>query len=197
VVHALVRHFFLLPLLRALQRVRIGRRAGKDGSAYFWAQYSMHYLVFLATLLLATFNPSTTMQHRDSTTIHAFRLKPGQDLRKEIEAYVRKANIKAGWMVTCVGSLTEANLRLANQPEGTAYKGHFEIVSLVGTLSTAGCHLHLSFSDSTGKTMGGHLLPGNRVYTTAEIVIGESKDMVFTREKDGSTPWEELQIKKL
>jgi len=34
------------------------------------------------------------------------------------------------------------------------------------------------------------------VYTTAEIVIGESSNLLFTREKDGSTPWEELQIQK-
>jgi uncharacterized protein len=156
----------------------------------------MNYFVFLVTLLFSTVNPSVRMQHPESTKIHALRLKPGQDLRKEIEAYVRKEKIKAGWMVTCVGSLTQANLRLANQPEGTTYKGHFEIVSLVGTLSTAGCHLHLSFSDSTGRTIGGHLLPDNLVYTTAEIVIGESKDLLFTREKDGSTPWEELQIKR-
>jgi hypothetical protein len=39
------------------------------------------------------------------------------------------------------------------------------------------------------------LLDENIIYTTAEIVIGESKNHVFTREKDGSTPWEELQVK--
>ena len=36
----------------------------------------------------------------------------------------------------------------------------------------------------------GHLLEGNIVYTTVEIVIGESKGLQFTREKDGTTPWE-------
>jgi predicted DNA-binding protein with PD1-like motif len=155
----------------------------------------MNYIFLLFTLLLTSFNPSTLM-HCESTKIHAFRLKPGQDLRKEIETFVGKENIKAGWMVTCVGSLTQAHLRLANQPGGTYYKGHFEIVSLTGTLSTAGSHLHLSFSDSTGNTLGGHLLGDNIIYTTAEIVIGESKDLLFTREKDGTTPWEELQVKK-
>lgn len=134
--------------------------------------------------------------HQEPTKIHAFRLKPGQDLREEIESFVRREDIKAGWMVTCVGSLTQASLRLANQSGATTLAGHFEIVSLVGTLSTNGCHLHLSVSDSTGRTVGGHLLAGNTVYTTAEIVIGESRDLVFTREVDGSTPWEELQIKK-
>lgn len=134
--------------------------------------------------------------HANHTRMHAIRLKPGQDLRQEIEAYVQAHGIRAGWMVTCVGSLTRVVLRLANQTEGTTYTGHFEIVTLAGTLSTTGCHLHLSFSDSTGTTLGGHLLPGSLVYTTAEIVIGENTDMEFTREKDGTTPWEELQIKK-
>jgi predicted DNA-binding protein with PD1-like motif len=65
---------------------------------------------------------------------------------------------------------------------------------LVGTVSISGSHLHLSISDSTGKTIGGHLLEDNLVYTTAEIVIGESKNLLFTREKM-ELPWEELQIK--
>jgi hypothetical protein len=46
----------------------------------------------------------------------------------------------------------------------------------------------LSMSDSLGVTTGGHLLDENLIYTTAEIVISESKNHIFTREKDGSTP---------
>jgi hypothetical protein len=95
-----------------------------------------------------------------------------------------------------VGSLTQYNLRFANQPEGSKGNGHFEIVSLTGTVSMNGSHLHMSVSDGTGKTTGGHLLDENTVYTTAEIVIGEVDDLIFTRELDGSTDWAELQIKK-
>ena len=131
----------------------------------------------------------------ENLKIHASRLKPNQDLKQEIEAFVKKEHIEAGWIMTCVGSLTQTNLRYANQPEGTKSNGHFEIVSLVGTVSVNGSHIHLSMSDSLGVTKGGHLLYQNLIYTTAEIVIGESKNYVFTREKDGSTPWEELQIK--
>ena len=131
----------------------------------------------------------------ENIQIHALRLKPNQDLKQEIEAFVKKENIEAGWIMTCVGSLTQANLRYANQPEGTKSSGHFEIVSLVGTVSVNGSHIHLSMSDSLGVTKGGHLLNENLIYTTAEIVIGESKNHVFAREKDGSTPWEELQVK--
>jgi len=130
------------------------------------------------------------------TKSHAFRLKPGNDLRKEIESFVKDNNIQAGWISCGVGSLTQYNIRFANQPEGSKDTGHFEIVSLTGTVSVNDSHIHISISDSTGKTVGGHLLDGNLVYTTAEIVIQESNDFVFTREKDGSTPWEELQVKK-
>lgn len=127
---------------------------------------------------------------------HVFRLKPGNDLRKEIESYVKTNNIQAGWISCGVGSLTDYNIRFANQPDGSKDKGHFEIVSLIGTVSVNGLHVHISISDSTGKTIGGHLMNSNLVYTTAEIVIQESDDFVFTREKDGSTRWQELQVKK-
>jgi predicted DNA-binding protein with PD1-like motif len=137
----------------------------------------------------------TSCQHTMSKT-HAFRLKPGSDLRKEIESFVNKNNIQAGWISCGVGSLTDYHIRFANQPEGSRGSGHFEIVSLIGTVSKNGSHIHISVSDSTGKTIGGHLLDSNLVYTTAEIIIQEEGDFIFTREKDGTTPWEELQIKK-
>lgn len=127
---------------------------------------------------------------------HALRLKPNADLRKEIEAYVKQNNIQAGWINCGVGSLTQYNIRFANQPDGATGSGHFEIVSLIGTVSANGSHIHISVSDSTGKTIGGHLMENNIIYTTAEIVIQETNDYIFTREKDGTTPWEELQIKK-
>ena len=131
---------------------------------------------------------------------YAFRLKPGEDLKQAIEKLVKEKNIKAGWISTCVGSLTHYNIRFANHPthralrDGSSDSGHFEIVSLTGTVSIKGSHLHISISDSTGKTIGGHLMDGNIIYTTAEIVILSSDAFVFKREKDGTTPWEELQV---
>lgn len=132
----------------------------------------------------------------DTTTMYAFRLKPGQDLKQGIESLVKEKNIKAGWISTCVGSLTDYTIRFANQPEGGIGSGHFEIVSLTGTVSVNGSHLHISISDSTGKTIGGHLMEGCKIYTTAEIVLAASSAFIFTREKDGTTPWEELQVKE-
>ena len=126
-----------------------------------------------------------------------FRLKPGADLKQSLDSVVKAQDIKAGWMVTCVGSLTDYAIRFANQPNESKGSGHFEIVSLVGTLSEEGSHVHLSISDSAGKTIGGHLMDGCKVYTTAEIVIASSSEYIFNRKKDGSTPWKELQVEKL
>jgi uncharacterized protein len=126
---------------------------------------------------------------------HPLRLKPGADLRKEIEAYAKGNNIQAGWVASCAGSLTHYNIRFANQSSGSKGEGHFEIVNLSGTVSSNGVHIHISISDSTGKTTGGHLLDGNIVYTTAEIILQEDDGFVFTTPWEGTTPWEELQIK--
>ncbi len=151
---------------------------------------------FLFTILVLMISCSTqnkvAMQAHDIS--HAIRLKPGDDLRHSIQQFVNDHHTKAGWIVTCAGSLTVYNIRFANMPDGTTGTGHFEIVSLTGTLSESGSHIHISIADSTGKTIGGHLLEGCKIYTTAELILAESSHYIFKREKDGSTPLEELQI---
>jgi predicted DNA-binding protein with PD1-like motif len=126
--------------------------------------------------------------------VYALRLTPKQDLRKQLELFSRERKLQAGFVLTAVGSLQKVSLRLADQKEPTAFEGKYEIVSLVGTLSPDGVHLHISLSDSTGKTIGGHLVEGCEIYTTAEIVIGEAHGLVFTREQDAQTGYKELKI---
>lgn len=131
-----------------------------------------------------------------STKTHAIRLKPGADLKRSIQHFVDVNQIEAGWIAACVGSLTDYHIRFANVPDGSRASGHFEIVSLTGTVSSNGSHLHISASDSTGKTIGGHLLDECLVYTTAEIVIQSTTDLRFTRQHDGTTKWKELQVEE-
>lgn len=130
------------------------------------------------------------------TLSYAIRLKPGDDLKKSIQTFVDAKQIKAGWIASCAGSLTDYHIRFANKPTGSKESGHFEIVSLSGTLSTNGSHIHISVSDGTGKTIGGHLLDESIVYTTAEIVLQSAPTLLFTREKDGTTEWAELQVEE-
>jgi len=152
---------------------------------------------FVLLLYLVSSCTNHTPSTMENNTHYAFRLKPGQDLKQEIQQLVAAKQIKAGWINTCVGSLTYYTIRFANQPNGSSDSGHYEIVSLTGTVSSNGSHLHISISDSTGKTIGGHLMDGCIIYTTAEIVISSSNDFIFKREKDGTTPWEELQVQEV
>ena len=132
----------------------------------------------------------------DGIKVYALRLRPGQDLRKELERFTKERDLRAGFIITTVGSLQKASLRLADKSEATSFEGKFEIVSLVGTLAQDGVHLHISISDGTGRTIGGHLVEGCQIYTTAEIVIGEASGMVFSRETDKATGYKELTIRQ-
>ncbi|MFC6222853.1 PPC domain-containing DNA-binding protein [Hymenobacter artigasi] len=152
-------------------------------------------LSLLATSALAQTPAPVPVAQSSALKTYALRLRPGDDLRQQLTAFAQQNHILAGTMITCVGSLTVATLRLANQEGPTVYKGHFEIVSLVGTLSTNGSHIHLAVSDSTGRTIGGHLLDGCRVYTTAEIVLGELPQLEFRREKDDTFGYQELVVR--
>ena len=51
------------------------------------------------------------------SSVHAFRLLPGEDLQAGIQRYVEQHRIEAGWVATCVGSLTDWTLRFANRSE--------------------------------------------------------------------------------
>ena len=125
---------------------------------------------------------------------YALRLQPGQDLKMELQSFTRAKGLQAAWIATCVGSLQNLRLRLANRSEVSQFDGYFEIVSLTGTLSQDGLHLHLSASDESGNTHGGHLVEGNLIYTTAEIVIQEAPELRFQRLPDPATGSSELQI---
>ena len=127
----------------------------------------------------------------------ALRLNPQQDLKVELETFVKEHNIESACILTCVGSLAQATLRLANQPEGKIYENRFEIVSLTGTLSMHGCHCHVAIADPTGCTIGGHLLGGCLIFTTAELIIGILPNLRFTRELDEITGYRELKIETL
>ena len=128
---------------------------------------------------------------------YTFRLKPGQDLFDSIETFVADNNIEAGCVLSSVGSLTHAILRFANRSTFNEYEGHFEIVSITGTVSTNGSHIHVSISDGDGVTIGGHLVSGCKIYTTAEIVIAEFDDVIYKRELlENDSGYEELVVYK-
>ena len=122
------------------------------------------------------------------------RLQPGADLRQALEAWMGEQQEQAGCMISAVGSLSVAQLRLAGASDATTICGELEILSLSGTLSPSGAHLHIAIADSSGAVIGGHLGAGSLVRTTAELVVGLLPDWRFNRVLDPSTGYTELQI---
>ena len=125
------------------------------------------------------------------------RLQPGDDLRRSLEGWMGEQQEQAGCVISAVGSLSVAQLRFAGAAEATTINGELEILSLSGTLSADGAHLHIAIAiaDSRGAVIGGHLCAGSLVRTTAELVIGLLQEWQFRRERDPATGYTELAIK--
>ena len=123
------------------------------------------------------------------------RLQPGDDLRRVLEAWMVDQEEQAGCLISAVGSLSVAQLRLAGAREATVIRGDLEILSLCGTMSPDGAHLHIAVANSTGSVIGGHLCPGSLVRTTAELLVGLLPQWEFRRELDPATGDAELQIR--
>ena len=126
------------------------------------------------------------------------RLKPGQDLKKEIEKIALDKNIEAGVLLSVVGGLEGAKLRMAgSEPERQIVKEWsepLEIVSGTGTVSKNGCHIHVSLSDKEGSVIGGHLKDGCIVKFTAEVVLLVFEDILYKRVADEETGFNELEV---
>jgi predicted DNA-binding protein with PD1-like motif len=122
------------------------------------------------------------------------RLQPGDDVRLALEVWMGEQEELAGCVISAVGSLSLAQLRLAGATQATAIRGDLEILSLSGTLSPDGAHLHIAIADSKGAVIGGHLCAGSLVRTTAELVIGLLPEFQFRRELDPATGYAELRI---
>ena len=118
---------------------------------------------------------------------------PGDDLKRALEDIVDFDEFKSGIIVCMVGSLNGAVLRMSNG-KNKNFKGFFEIVSVMGTISINGIHAHISISDADGMVSGGHLLEGCKIHTTAEVAIIKS-EIYFKRSYDPRTGYKELVVK--
>ena len=122
------------------------------------------------------------------------RLQPGDDLRQALETWMSEQQEQAGCVISAIGSLSVVQLRFAGAAAATTNHGELEILSLSGTLSADGAHLHIAVADSSGAVIGGHLCSGSLVRTTAELVLGLLPELRFSRELDPATGYAELRI---
>jgi predicted DNA-binding protein with PD1-like motif len=128
------------------------------------------------------------------------RLNPGQDLRAAIEAAVRGQNCRAAFVLSGIGSLSTAGLRFAGAEQVKRIEGDTEILSLSGTVAFDGerssSHLHMALSTATGEVLGGHVVAGCVVRTTAEVLLALLPEWAFSREVDAGTGYEELVVRE-
>lgn len=128
--------------------------------------------------------------------IITFRIKPHEDVMETMEAVCKKEGIQNGVIISAIGSLRGAQfMNPEPKPDhkaGYAYgdpiklEGPIELVFASGLITHDGegklmLHVHVTLSDVNGKGYGGHLIPGNKVLLTTEVVIGEFEGIEMLR----------------
>lgn len=124
--------------------------------------------------------------------LHSLRLHRGDDLLEEIRRVCREKEIQAAVVLSAVGCVLRARIRDASGVNIRELNGHYEIVSLNGTVSSRRCHLHIALSGEDLQTIGGHLCTGCIINTTCELVIGELPGLCYGVEEDPETGYDEL-----
>ena len=112
--------------------------------------------------------PPVQLQALRSVQLH---LGAGSDIRLSLEALAKELNA-SGFVLGVVGNLSQAAFQCPGQAGPTILEGDLEIITLQGTVSPEGVHLHLSFSDGSCQVWGGHLEPGTLVQKGADLLVG-------------------------
>lgn len=129
---------------------------------------------------------------------HPLRLYPGDDLRAAVEDVLRQdKRFGAAFVIQGIGSLGVAELRFAGAEHPTEIRGDLEILTVAGSVSPDGAHLHMSIADARGQVFGGHVARGCKVRTTAELLLALLPAHAFSRERDPRTGFPELVIRSV
>ena len=123
------------------------------------------------------------------------KLAPGSDLRLSLEELAQRDGI-SGFVLGVVGNLTKASFQCPGQAEPTVLEGDLEVITLNGTFSPEGVHLHLSLSDGACQVWGGHLEPGTIVQKGVDLLIGvlEQREGRPARQTAASAPRIEIAV---
>lgn len=120
------------------------------------------------------------------------RLKPGEDLRGALEAVLTQQAIEGAFVLAGIGSLSQAMVRPAGIAQADGHREDLELLTLSGSLSVHGAHLHATLSRADGSVFGGHVAHGCIVRTTAEVLVGLLPGWKLERTVDETTGYAEL-----
>jgi len=122
-------------------------------------------------------------------------LAPGADLKQALQDAASAQTSGSAFVVAGIGSLVSAVLRFAGEARVSTVPGPLEIISLSGSLSPSGAHLHIAVADASGRVCGGHLAAGSVVRTTAEVLLAPLPEGTLAREHDPATGYSELVVR--
>lgn len=129
----------------------------------------------------------------------AIRMAPGEDVMEELRRACEKNDIRHGLIVGGIGSLNGARfcvpIPLPEKKAGYGYgdpiglPGPIELVSLSGMICEGDdgkviFHVHAGMSGQDGSGYGGHLIDGNKVLLTVDVILAEVEDIVMGRRFD-------------
>jgi len=101
----------------------------------------------------------------------AVHLPAGADVRHSLEQIAQQHN-GTGFVLSVVGNMSQACFACPGRQAPSVLTGELEIITLQGTISPEGVHLHLSFSDGECQVWGGHLEHGSLVLKGADVLVG-------------------------
>ncbi len=111
------------------------------------------------------------------------RMKQGADLLKGLNSAVEKETIKNAVILSGIGSLVSYHIHVVDNntfPSENVFIENntpVDLTSVNGYIFDGRVHAHINISDER-LALGGHLEPGNEVFTFAIITIGVFNDEV-------------------
>ena len=132
------------------------------------------------------------MEYRRFGNIIVARIDRGEEVLEQVKAIAQAEQIKLA-SVQALGAVGEFTVGVFHTAEkqyhANSFAGDFEIVSLVGTITTKDgefyAHLHMSAGDTEGRVLGGHLNEAV-ISATCELVL-EIMDGTVERRFDPET----------
>jgi hypothetical protein len=122
------------------------------------------------------------------------RLQKGDDLLGALQRICSDLQIKLG-DIRALGAVRSARIGYYDQDRRDYFffdlAQHLELLSLVGNVSIRDgkpfLHVHVTFANDRGETVGGHLAEGTEVFACEFTITEYSSDTAFERTHDGET----------
>ncbi|MDD2774074.1 MAG: DNA-binding protein [Elusimicrobiales bacterium] len=124
---------------------------------------------------------------------YIFRLDKGDDLLAAIQEFCHDYQIKCG-VITALGAVDSVTFGFFDQKKRkyvkTSLAQELEVLNVTGNVSIMDdkpmVHAHITVADSSGKTTGGHLMAGTRVFA-CEVFVQELVGTLKIRKADKAT----------